>query len=60
MKKVPTMSDDELLPHVYGTLSQVKKATELHQFHAAKAFNSYIDQLVGECHKKAEQRFEKK
>lgn len=54
-KKVPVMDDKEIVSHVYGTLTRIEHANELHQFHASKALNSYIDQIVRESRKLAEQ-----
>ena len=55
LKKVPKMDDKEITIHVYGTLTRVTQANELHQFHATKALNSYIDQMVSEGRIQAEQ-----
>lgn len=54
------MDDDELATEVYQALFNSQNANELRQFHAAKAFTGYIDQLVKEGSKRAEQRFVKK
>lgn len=40
------MDDDELASNVLRALLSTRKANELRQFHAAKAFTGYIDQLV--------------
>lgn len=58
-KKVPTMDDKEIVSHVYGTLTRVEHANELHQFHATKALNGYIDRLIKESSEKAARRFER-
>ena len=58
MKKVPKMDDQEISINVYGVASRTENANDLHQFHAAKALNSYIDQLVEENYKKAAQQLE--
>lgn len=60
MKKVPAMSDHEILIHVYGALSRVEQAHELHQFRATKAFTAFIDQVVKSSQQKADRRLEPK
>jgi hypothetical protein len=53
------MDDNELSDDVFEALFAAKQHNEVHQFHAAKAFNRYIDQIVENSYKKAEQRFKK-
>lgn len=57
--KVLTMDDNALCTNVITALWRAEEANELHQFHAAKALNSYIDELISEYRRKAEQRFKK-
>ena len=59
-KRVDTMDDDSLACDVIQALFSAKESNELHQFHAAKAFSGYIDLLVKESYRKAEQRLVKK
>ena len=58
-KRVDTMDDDSLACDVIQALFSAKESNELHQFHAAKAFSGYIDLLVKESYRKAEQRLAK-
>ena len=48
LNKLPGMNNNEIVGNVYETLMRVENANEIHQFHAAKALNSYIDQIVRE------------
>lgn len=57
-QKVTEMDDDTLSNDVAIAMFSAEDSNERNQFHAAKAFNRYIDQLVENSHKKAEQRFE--
>ena len=50
-------SDDKLAADVISAYMSAKESNELHQFHAAKAFNRYIDQIVAASVRKAENRF---
>ena len=50
-------SDDKLAADVISAYMSAKESNELHQFHAAKAFNSYIDQIIEASIRKAESRF---
>ena len=58
-KQIAAMDDNQLSDTVYLNLSATKEDNELHQFHAVKAFNGYIDHVVRVSQKKAEQRFPK-
>jgi transcriptional regulator with XRE-family HTH domain len=51
------MSDDELMGQVFQLMANNKDKSELYQFHAAKAFTGYIDQVIRESRQKAEQKF---
>ena len=57
MKGINT--DDALAADVFSAYMNAKESNELHQFHAAKAFTGYIDQLVKASHVRARQRFER-
>ena len=52
------MDDNALSCDVMKAMFAAEQNNELHQFHAAKAFTSYIDRLVEESYRKAKQRFE--
>ena len=56
-QKVIEMDDDALSNDVVMAMFSAKDSNERNQFHAAKAFNRYIDQLVEKGYEKAEQRF---
>ena len=56
---VTAMDDDTLVSSVFSAYLNAKESNELRQFHAAKAFTGYIDQLVNASYKRAKQRFEK-
>ena len=58
-ERVTAMDDETLLCDIAAAMSSAEERNELHQFHAAKAFNRYIDQLVERSIRKAEQRFVK-
>ena len=58
--RVYAMDDNALYADVFKALYSAQEANELHQFHAAKAFSGYLDQLVQESYQKAQQRFEVK
>ena len=58
-KAVEKMDDDALVCDVFKAMYSAEESNELHQFHAAKAFNGYIDQIVEAGYKKARERFEK-
>ena len=58
-ERVTAMDDETLLSDIAAAMSSAEERNELHQFHAAKAFNRYIDQLVERSIRKAEQRFVK-
>ena len=51
------MDDNELSSDVLSAMLAAEQSNELHQFHAAKAFNSCIDQIVAASVQKAESRF---
>ena len=55
--EIREMDDEELACDVMRALLSARDENELRQFHAAKAFSGYIDQLVEGSRKKAEQRF---
>lgn len=57
--KVNAMDDEELASYVVQALISNREDNELHQFHAAKAFNGYIDQIIKESYQKAEERMSK-
>lgn len=52
--QLSTMNDSELLRAAHLTLDESERALELHQFYAAKSFNTFIDLLVKSSYKKAE------
>lgn len=52
------MDDNALSCDVMKAMFAAEQSSELHQFHAAKAFTRYIDRLVEASYRKAEQRFE--
>lgn len=56
---VNNMDDNALSNDVWKAMSSAEESNELHQFHAAKAINSYIDKLVEASYQKAERRFNK-
>ena len=56
---VMATDDDALATDVFKAHMSAKESNEVHQFHAAKAFTGYIDQLVNASYKSARQRFEK-
>ena len=58
-EKVKRMDDDTLAGDIILARIDAKQSNEVHQFHAAKAFNSYIDQVVEASCKRARERFEK-
>lgn len=58
-KWVNSMDDNALSCDVARAMFAAQQSNEVHQFHAAKAFNSYIDQLVEESIRKAERRFDR-
>ena len=56
---VSGMDDEALSCDVVRAMFSAEESNELHQFHAAKAFTSYIDQLVEKSIRRAERRFKK-
>lgn len=52
------MDDNALSCDVMKAMFAAEQSSEIHQFHAAKAFTGYIDRLVEASYRKAEQRFE--
>lgn len=56
---VKNMDDDTLANDVMGARLSAKRQNEVNQFHAAKAFNRYIDQLVKESYERARERLKK-
>ena len=54
------MNDIQLSNMVFEEQLKVRQENEIQQFHAAKAFNGYINELVGLYYKMAELRFEEK
>ena len=60
LNKLPEMNNNEIVGNVYEALTKVKNANEIHQFHATKALNGYIDQVAREGQKLAEQDIEEK
>ena len=56
---VTGMDDNELSCDVVKAMFSAEEYNELHQFHAAKAFNGYIDNLVKASQEKAKSRFGK-
>lgn len=52
-------NDDKLAGDVMNAYEDAKESNELHQFHAAKAFTSYIDQLVEASYSRARRRIER-
>ena len=54
------MNDEELSNELGGALMKAGTLNEMSQFHAAKVFNGYIDQMIEESRKKAEQKYEAK
>ena len=59
-KPLNAMDDEELATQVFQAMLSAREANELHQFHATKAFTSFIDQLVKGSRQKADRRFEPK
>lgn len=57
INRVCTMDDEELAADVFNALMSARDANELHQFHAAKALTGYLNRLVEDSRKRAEQRF---
>ena len=57
INRVCAMDDGELAEEVFSALMNAKTANELHQFHAGKALTGYINRIVEESCKRAEQRF---
>ncbi len=57
INRVCTMDDRELAADVFNALMSARDANELHQFHAAKALTGYLNRLVEDSRKRAEQRF---
>lgn len=57
-KKIGSLEDTELKNFVLTGCHTLKKECELHQFHSAKAFTGFIDQLTKASQQKAEQRFD--
>lgn len=60
INRVCAMDDGELAEEVFRALMNAKTANELHQFHAGKALTGYINRIVEESCKRAEQRFASK
>lgn len=58
--RVCAMDDDELATDVVRARWSAEEENELHQFHAAKAFTGYIDEVVRGSRKRAEKRFTEK
>lgn len=54
---VTSMDDNALSCDVVRAMFAAEQSNELHQFHAAKALTGYMDKLVADSHKKAENRF---
>ncbi|MDO4516005.1 MAG: helix-turn-helix transcriptional regulator [Bacillota bacterium] len=54
------MDDGALSTNVYGSLIKTLESNQLHQFHATKAFTAYLDQLIQDNYKRAEDRFKVK
>lgn len=57
IERVRIMDDEGLAEDVFNALMSARDANELHQFHAAKAFTGYLNRLVEDSRKRAEQRF---
>ena len=55
LNKLPGMNDNEIVANICEALMRVENANEIHQFHAAKALNGYIDQIVRESCELAEE-----
>lgn len=53
------MDDDALVSDVMNAMLSAEQSNELHQFHASKAFNGYIDHLVEASKQRARERFGK-
>lgn len=53
------MDDNALSSDVVRAMFAAEQSNEVHQFHAAKAFSSYVDRLVEQNYRKAELRFNK-
>lgn len=51
---VESMTDDEISDMVFWISYRLEENCELHQFHAAKAFTGFIDQLIEKKNKDAE------
>ena len=59
VEQVNGMDDNELSCDVMTAMFAAEQHHEVHQFHAAKAFNLYINQIVESSYKKAEHHFKK-
>lgn len=57
---VHAMDDDTLMGRVQDEKLSATERKELRQFHASKALNNYIDQLMKDAYEKADRRFETK
>ena len=58
--EIHALDDDGIASQVITLKWNIQNQSELHQFHAAKAFTGYIDQVMTHSHKKARARFEPK
>ena len=58
-ENVKKMNDSSLVRSVKQALFSAEQTNELHQFHAAKAFNGYIDELVKLSEQRAQETLEK-
>lgn len=59
-EKVRSLDDEQLWYYVDIRQEGTQENNELHQFHAAKVFNRYLDHLIKRGQNKAEERFKKK
>lgn len=53
INKIP---DFELMGHVFELMATYRNKSELHQFHAAKAFAGYMDQSIAKERQNAEEK----
>ena len=53
---VKYMTDDYIMDSVYRIFLELREKSELHQFHASKAFTGFIDQLIENKKQEAEEK----
>lgn len=57
-KELQEKSDDYLASIVYSGILRYRDNSERYQFHAAKAFNAFIDETIAYSHRKAEKKIQ--